>query len=53
MREVLSKDSAVKDLIRRLDEALSVIQDPWKDAVQNNKRVKNLYDTVKVPTLKN
>ncbi|XJZ28753.1 nitrite reductase large subunit NirB [Bacillota bacterium Lsc_1132] len=53
IREVLLNDSTVKDLNKRLDEALSVIQDPWKDAIQNKTRIKDLYETVKVPAQTN
>jgi len=50
IKEVLSVESMVKSLNARMEEALSIVQDPWKEAINNKTLLKDLYQTVKVPT---
>ncbi|WP_404332938.1 nitrite reductase large subunit NirB [Mesobacillus maritimus] len=50
IKEVLSVESMVKDLNARMDEALSIVQDPWKEALGNKTLLRDLYQTVKIPT---
>ncbi len=50
VREVLSAESKVKELNARIEEALSIVQDPWKEAIENKTLLRDLYQTVKVPT---
>ncbi|MEH7012494.1 nitrite reductase large subunit NirB [Neobacillus niacini] len=49
IRDVLSNELMVKELNKRSDEALSIVQDPWKEAINNNNLLKDLYQTVKIP----
>lgn len=49
IRDVLSNELMVKELNKRIDEALSIVQDPWKEAINNNNLLKDLYQTVKIP----
>lgn len=51
IREVLSEAGKVQELNQRLDEALSIIQDPWKEVIQNKTLVRDLYESVKVPAI--
>lgn len=48
IREVLSDELMVKEYNSRIDEALSVVQDPWKEAIHNKNIVRDLYQTVKI-----
>lgn len=50
IREVLSIESKVKELNSRIEAALSIVQDPWKEAIENETLLRDLYQTVKVPT---
>ncbi|MEH7121129.1 nitrite reductase large subunit NirB [Neobacillus vireti] len=50
IREVLSDAKTVKMLNFRIEEALSIVQDPWKEATQNKTLLRDLYETVKIPT---
>lgn len=50
IKEVLSVESMVKDLNARMDEALSIVQDPWKEALGNKTLLRDLYQTVEIPT---
>ncbi|MBT2655788.1 NAD(P)/FAD-dependent oxidoreductase [Bacillus sp. ISL-18] len=50
IREVLSDAETVKMLNFRIDEALSIVQDPWKEAIENKTLLRDLYETVKIPT---
>ena len=50
IREVLSDAKTVKMLNFRIEEALSIVQDPWKEAIQNKTLLRDLYETVKIPT---
>jgi nitrite reductase (NADH) large subunit len=50
IKEVLSVESMVKELNARIGEALSIVQDPWKEALENTTLLRDLYHTVKVPT---
>jgi nitrite reductase (NADH) large subunit len=49
IREVLSNELMVKEYNNRIDEALSVVQDPWKEAINNKNLLRDLYQNVKVP----
>jgi nitrite reductase (NADH) large subunit len=49
IREVLSDELMVKEYNNRIDEALSVVQDPWKEAINNKNLLKDLYQNVKIP----
>ncbi|OLS40388.1 nitrite reductase large subunit NirB [Bacillus sp. MRMR6] len=49
VREVLSEELTVKTLNLRIDEALSIVQDPWREAIENKTLLRDLYETVKVP----
>jgi nitrite reductase (NADH) large subunit len=48
IREVLSDELMVKEYNNRIDEALSVVQDPWKEAINNKNLLRDLYQTVKI-----
>lgn len=48
IREVLSDELMVKEYNNRIDEALSVVQDPWKEAINNKNILRDLYQTVKI-----
>lgn len=48
IREVLSDELLVKEYNNRIDEALSVVQDPWKEAIHNKNLLRDLYQTVKI-----
>ncbi|MED4224634.1 nitrite reductase large subunit NirB [Neobacillus cucumis] len=50
IREVLSDAETVKMLNFRIEEALSIVQDPWKEAIENKTLLRDLYETVKIPT---
>ncbi|PLS08603.1 nitrite reductase large subunit NirB [Neobacillus cucumis] len=50
IRDVLSDRETVKMLNFRMDEALSIVQDPWKEAIENKSLLRDLYETVKIPT---
>jgi nitrite reductase (NADH) large subunit len=49
IREVLSDKSTIRELNARIEEALSIVQDPWKAAIENPNLLKDLYENVKVP----
>ncbi|MGG1674875.1 nitrite reductase large subunit NirB [Neobacillus sp. NRS-1170] len=49
IREVLSDSNTVKELMIRMDEALSVVQEPWKNAIQDKTLLKDLYESLKLP----
>jgi nitrite reductase (NADH) large subunit len=49
VRQVLSEELTVKALNQRIDEALSIVQDPWKEAIENKTLLRDLYETVKIP----
>lgn len=52
VKEVLS-DKATRDALNaRIDEALSVAQEPWKEVIENEKTRKELYETELVSTTK-
>jgi nitrite reductase (NADH) large subunit len=50
IREVLSDELTVKALNDRIDESLSIVQDPWKEAINSKTLLRDLYETVKIPT---
>ncbi|WP_160725960.1 nitrite reductase large subunit NirB [Bacillus sp. USDA818B3_A] len=50
IRDVLSDAETVKMLNFRMEEALSIVQDPWKEAIENKTLLRDLYETVKIPT---
>lgn len=50
IREVLTETETVKLLNFRIEEALSIVQDPWKEAIENKTLLRDLYETVKIPT---
>jgi nitrite reductase (NADH) large subunit len=39
----------VKEYNNRINEALSVVQDPWKEAINNKNLLRDLYQNVKIP----
>ncbi len=49
IREVLSDELMVKEYNNRINEALSVVQDPWKEAINNKNLLRDLYQNVKIP----
>ncbi|KKK37419.1 nitrite reductase [Mesobacillus campisalis] len=49
IRGVLSDRNTVKELNARIEEALSIVQDPWKTAIENPALLRDLYENVKVP----
>nr|WP_263327445.1 nitrite reductase large subunit NirB [Neobacillus sp. Marseille-Q6967] len=49
IKEVLSDKKTVEELNFRINEALSVVQDPWKEAINNKRLLRDLYETVKIP----
>jgi nitrite reductase (NADH) large subunit len=48
IREVLSNEQEFKSLCQRMDEALSVTKDPWKEAVNDSKLQQDLYEVVEL-----
>lgn len=48
IREVLSSEQEFKSLCQRMDEALSVTKDPWKEAVNDSKLQQDLYEVVEL-----
>lgn len=48
IREVLDDEKTRKELNQRLDDALSVLKEPWKEAIENDNIQKDLYQDVKV-----
>lgn len=50
VKTVLADKKTFIDLNQRMDEALSVVQDPWKEALEDNRLLRDLYQNVKVPT---
>jgi nitrite reductase (NADH) large subunit len=50
IREVLSDELTVKAYNARVEEALSIVQEPWKEAINNKTLLRDLYETVKIPT---
>jgi len=48
IREILCDELMVKEYNRRINEALSVVQDPWKEAINNKNLLRDLYQTVKI-----
>lgn len=48
IREVLSDELLVKEYNNRIDKALSVVQDPWKEAIHNKNLLRDLYQSVKI-----
>ena len=48
IREVLSDELMVKEFNNRINEALSVVQDPWNEAIHNKNLLRDLYQTVKI-----
>lgn len=53
IKEVLSIESKVNELNHRMKEALSIVEDPWKQAIENKTLLRDLYQTVKIPTESN
>ncbi|WP_102348383.1 nitrite reductase large subunit NirB [Bacillus sp. Marseille-P3661] len=49
IKSVLHDKQNRDSLNNRLDEALSVLRDPWKEAVESEEIQKELYQSVKVP----
>ncbi|GGC83227.1 nitrite reductase [NAD(P)H] [Thalassobacillus devorans] len=49
IRSVLDEKQTFLELNARMDEALSVVQDPWKEAIEDNRLLRELYQNVKVP----
>ncbi|UOR12135.1 nitrite reductase large subunit NirB [Halobacillus amylolyticus] len=49
IQNVLSNKKTFIDLNQRMDEALSVVQDPWKEAIKSETLLRDLYENVKVP----
>ncbi|MGI8315593.1 nitrite reductase large subunit NirB [Halobacillus mangrovi] len=50
IKSVLSDKKTFIDLNHRMNEALSVLKDPWKEALEDQNILKNLYQNVKVPS---
>ncbi|WP_173917407.1 nitrite reductase large subunit NirB [Halobacillus sp. Marseille-Q1614] len=49
VQKVLSDKKVFIDLIQRMDEALSVVQEPWEQALGDETLLRDLYQNVKVP----
>ncbi|WP_085505992.1 nitrite reductase large subunit NirB [Thalassobacillus devorans] len=49
IRSVLDEKQTFMELNHRMDEALSVVQDPWKEAIEDNRLLRELYQNVKIP----
>ncbi|SEA92079.1 nitrite reductase (NADH) large subunit [Thalassobacillus cyri] len=50
IKSVLSDKKKFMDLNHRMNEALSVLKDPWKEALEDQNILKDLYQNVKVPS---
>ncbi|MBM7553366.1 nitrite reductase large subunit NirB [Thalassobacillus pellis] len=50
VKEVLSDKNTFINLVQRMDEALSIVQEPWKEALEDGRLLRDLYQNVKVPT---
>lgn len=48
VQKVLEDEDTRQALRARMDEALSIHQDPWKEAVENSEIRKNLYEVIEV-----
>ncbi|MFC0270408.1 nitrite reductase large subunit NirB [Metabacillus herbersteinensis] len=46
VQEVLDDNNKRKELNARMDDALSVYKDPWKEIIENEKTTKELFETV-------
>ncbi|WP_199615325.1 nitrite reductase large subunit NirB [Paenibacillus alkalitolerans] len=46
IREVIGNPERREELCKRMDKALSVTKDPWKEAIQNDSIKKDLYETI-------
>jgi nitrite reductase (NADH) large subunit len=49
IKRVLEDKGNVMKLNHRMNEALSVVQEPWREAINNKNLLKDLYETVKIP----
>ncbi|WP_082235186.1 nitrite reductase large subunit NirB [Halobacillus massiliensis] len=49
VQKVMSDKKAFIDLIQRMDEALSVIQEPWEQVINDETLLRDLYQNVKIP----
>ncbi|UOQ93902.1 nitrite reductase large subunit NirB [Halobacillus shinanisalinarum] len=49
IQTVLSDKKVLIDLNQRMDEALSVVQDPWSETLEDETLLRDLYENVKVP----
>jgi nitrite reductase (NADH) large subunit len=49
VQSVLSDQKTREELNQRVDEALSVFQEPWSEALKNDNQLKDLYEKVTVP----
>lgn len=49
IKRVLADEVNVINLNKRIDEALSVAQEPWQAVVQNQTILRDLFETVKIP----
>ncbi|NRD77866.1 NAD(P)/FAD-dependent oxidoreductase [Bacillus sp. BRMEA1] len=49
IKSVLADKETRDSLNERLDEALSVLNDPWQEAIKSGEIQRELYETVKVP----
>ncbi len=50
VKEVLDDKQKRDEFNARMDEALSVIQEPWSEAIHNETTLKELFEKVNVPT---
>ncbi|WP_077622241.1 nitrite reductase large subunit NirB [Sediminibacillus massiliensis] len=50
VKEVLTDKKTFIDLNHRMNEALAVVQEPWKQALEDQTILRDLYKSVKVPT---
>ncbi|MNR38024.1 Nitrite reductase [NAD(P)H] [compost metagenome] len=48
IREVVENEAERKQLCERMDLALSVTQDPWKQAIDSKKIQRDLYEVVEL-----
>ena len=48
IREVVENEEERKQLCARMDQALSVTKDPWKQAIDSKKIQRDLYEVVEL-----
>ena len=49
IQEVLADKQTFKELNQRMDESMSVVQDGWKEVLEDETMARDLYQNVKIP----